>query len=59
MPPPRLNHRPAPDRRLFKQLDRERQIRHTKTGLEQLVYWWQRVSPSERLEFLRWIPRIG
>jgi hypothetical protein len=48
-----LNHRPAADRRLFQHLDRERQIRHTRTGLAWMHYWWERISPDERLEFLR------
>jgi hypothetical protein len=53
MAPPRLNHRPAADRRLFKQLDRERQLRHTRTALEQTTYWWTKLSLDEKLEFLR------
>jgi hypothetical protein len=53
MPPPRLNHRPAANRRLFKELDRDRRIRHTRSAIQHLEYWWSRVTPEERLQFLR------
>jgi len=54
----RTPRRTAADRRLFKELDAARTLRQSKTALAWSHHWWAKLTPDEKLEFLRQV-RIG